>query len=60
MRAGLPKSTNLQIYDAEKNGLKAVRLAQLRELNWIDQLFNIVLMGPSGTGKTHLAGRLMQ
>jgi len=56
--AGLPKSTNLEIYDAEKNGLKAVRLAQLRELNWIDQLFNIVLMGPSGTGKTHLAAGL--
>ena len=56
--AGLPKSTNLEIYDAEKNGLKAIRLAQLRELNWIDQLFNIVLMGPSGTGKTHLAAGL--
>jgi len=56
--AGLPKSTNLEIYDAEKNGLKAIRLAQLRELNWIDQLFNIVLMGTSGTGKTHLAAGL--
>jgi DNA replication protein DnaC len=56
--AGLPKSTNLEIYEAEKNGLKAIRLAQLRELNWIDQLFNIVLMGPSGTGKTHLAAGL--
>ena len=56
--AGLPKSTNLEVYDAEKNGLKSVRLAQLRELNWIDQLFNIVLMGPSGTGKTHLAAGL--
>ena len=56
--AGLPKSTNLEVYDAEKNGLKTVRLAQLRELNWIDQLFNIVLMGPSGTGKTHLAAGL--
>lgn len=56
--AGLPKSANLEIYDAEKNGLKTVRLAQLRELNWIDQLFNIVLMGPSGTGKTYLAAGL--
>lgn len=56
--AGLPKSTNLEVYDAEKNGLKTARLAQLRELNWIDQLFNIVLMGPSGTGKTHLAAGL--
>jgi len=56
--AGLPKSANLEIYDAEKNGLKKIRLVQLRELNWIDQLFNIVVMGPSGTGKTHLAAGL--
>jgi DNA replication protein DnaC len=56
--AGLPRSTDLGQYDAEKNGLKTDRLAQLRELNWIDQLFNMVLMGPSGTGKTFLAAGL--
>ena len=33
-------------------------MAQLRELNRINQLFNIVLMGPSGTGKTYLAAGL--
>jgi len=56
--AALPRSTNLDHYDAEKNGLKTTRLAQLRELNWVDQLFNLVLMGPSGTGKTFLAAGL--
>ena len=56
--AGLPRSTDLGQYDAEKNGLKKERLAQLRELNWMDQLFNMVLMGPSGTGKTFLASGL--
>ena len=56
--ARLPKSTDLKQYDAEKNGLKVDRLAQLRELNWVDQLFNLVLMGPSGTGKTFLAAGL--
>lgn len=56
--AGLPRSTNLEQYDAEKNGLKTNRLSQLRELNWVDQLFNMVLMGPSGTGKTFLAAGL--
>lgn len=56
--AGLPRSTNLDQYDAEQNGLKSSRLAQLRELNWVDQLFNLVLMGPSGTGKTFLAAGL--
>lgn len=56
--AGLPRSTNLEHYDAVQNGLKTTRLAQLRELNWVDQLFNMVLMGPSGTGKTFLAAGL--
>lgn len=56
--ANLPRSNNLDLYETGKNGLKTERLAQLRELNWIDQLFNIVLMGPSGTGKTALAAGL--
>lgn len=56
--AGLPRSTNLNVYDAEKNGLKTPRLVQLRELNWVDQLFNIIIMGPSGTGKSALAAGL--
>jgi DNA replication protein DnaC len=34
------------------------RLNQLRELNWLDQGYNIMLMGPSGTGKTFIAGGL--
>jgi DNA replication protein DnaC len=58
--ASLPRSSNLQLYEPDKNGLKPARLAQLRELNWVDQLFNIVLMGPSGTGKTFLAAGLCQ
>lgn len=56
--AGLPRNSDLDHYQAERNGLKNERLAQLRELNWIDQLFNIVVMGPSGTGKTALAAGL--
>lgn len=56
--AGLPRSTNLDLYDAEQNGLKTSRLAQLRELNWVDQLFNLILLGPSGTGKSSLAAGL--
>jgi len=56
--AGLPRNNNLDLYETGRNGLKSERLAQLRELNWIDQLYNIVLMGPSGTGKTALAAGL--
>lgn len=56
--AGLPRNSDLSAYKAERNGLKSERLAQLRELNWVDQLYNIILMGPSGTGKTALAAGL--
>jgi DNA replication protein DnaC len=57
--AQLPKTHNLNAYDhALENGLPKTRLNQLRELNWIDQGFNIMLMGPSGTGKTFIASGL--
>lgn len=57
--ARLPKTHDLNSYDhTVENGLPKTRLNQLRELNWIDQGFNIMLMGPSGTGKTLIAGGL--
>lgn len=57
--AQLPKTHNLNGYDhAVENGLPKTRLNQLRELHWIDQGFNIMLMGPSGTGKTFIASGL--
>jgi DNA replication protein DnaC len=57
--AGLPLSHDLNIYDyGFDNGLQKSRLSQLRELNWLDQIYNIIFMGPSGTGKTFLAAGL--
>ena len=57
--ARLPLIHDLDQYDyAVENGLSKTMLLQLRELNWIEQLFNIVLMGPSGTGKTFIAAGL--
>ena len=57
--ARLPKSSNLNIYDYTfENGLPKARLTQLRELDWLDQIYNIILMGPSGTGKTLIAAGL--
>lgn len=57
--AKLPRSCNLNTYDYSfDNGLQKARLHQLRELNWLDQIYNIILMGPSGTGKTYLAAGL--
>jgi DNA replication protein DnaC len=57
--AHLPRSSDLAQYDYSiDNGLSKNRLNQLRELNWLDQVYNIILMGPSGTGKTFLAAGL--
>ena len=59
VQARLPLSYNLDLYDfTVSNGLEKQQLNQLRELHWIEQNFNIILMGPSGTGKTHIAAGL--
>jgi len=58
--ARLPRIHDLDGYDfkaASSIGIKQMK--QLRELVWVDQLFNLVLMGPSGTGKTYLAAGLV-
>ncbi len=57
--ARLPRNSDLSTYDhTVENGLPKNRLHQLGELNWLDQIFNLMLMGPSGTGKTFLAAGL--
>jgi DNA replication protein DnaC len=57
--ARLPHFHDLNTYDYTfENGLSKTRLSQLRELDWLDQIYNIVLMGPSGIGKTFLAAGL--
>lgn len=57
--ACMPLKCDLDQYDTTvDNGLGLARINQLRELNWLDQGFNIMLMGPSGTGKTMLAAGL--
>jgi len=57
--ARLPLMHDLQQFDFSiDNGITKTQLNQLRELNWIEHLFNIVLMGPSGTSKTYIAAGL--
>ncbi len=57
--ARLPLSYNLDLYDfTSENSMSGQELKQLRELKWLGQNFNVILMGPSGTGKTYLAAGL--
>lgn len=58
--AGLPGQYNLDNYDFNfSNGVSKPELKQLRELVWLEQNYNIVFMGPSGTGKTFMASGLI-
>lgn len=57
--AQLPLNSDLDAYNhAVQNGLSRSQFNQLRELTWVDQIYNLMLMGPSGTGKTLLAAGL--
>lgn len=57
--AQLPSDYNLDLYDYTASGaLEKQQLNSLRELSWLEQNFNVILMGPSGTGKTYIAAGL--
>lgn len=58
--AHLPRNHNLDNYDYSfSSGINKNQMKELRELLWMEQAFNIVLMGPSGTGKTYIAAGLV-
>ncbi len=58
--AQIPANHNLNDYDFNFSaGISKPELKQLRELLWLEQNYNIVLMGPSGTGKSYLAAGLV-
>ena len=57
--AWLPINHDLDSYDFSfTNGLTKQQLNQLRECFWMEQNYNLVLMGPSGAGKTFIAAGL--
>lgn len=57
--ARLPPSHDLDTYDFQfSSGISPTQLNQLRELNWLENCYNILLNGPSGTGKTFLSSGL--
>ena len=58
--ARLPRIHDLDDYDYKASSSIGIKqMKQLRELMWVDQMYNLVLMGPSGTGKTYIAAGLV-
>ena len=57
--AKLPLKHDLDQYDYSfMNGISKQQLSQLRECQWLEQNYNVVLMGPSGIAKTYIAAGL--
>ena len=55
-QARFPTYKNFVDFDTEfQKGISAKELEQLEKLEWIDSLYNVILIGPPGTGKTHIA-----
>jgi len=58
--AGLPMKYDLDLYDCNRTeGMDDRRLRELRELVWVNQAYNLLLIGASGTGKTFIAAGLV-
>jgi DNA replication protein DnaC len=58
--ASLPRHHELDNYDFKvSSSISQKQMKELRELLWVEQMYNVVLMGPSGTGKSYIAAGLI-
>ena len=58
--AGIPTGKTFQAWQAEASSIPAPTQQALRTLEWVGRRENLVLCGPSGTGKTFLLEALGQ
>ncbi len=55
-QAKLPAFKSFDDFDTDfQKGVTAKELEILAKLDWLDALYNLILIGPPGTGKTHIA-----
>ncbi len=55
-QARLPTFKSFEEFDTDfQKGVTRIQLDLLAKLEWIDGLYNLILIGPPGTGKTHTA-----
>lgn len=55
-QACLPTYKAFESFDTEfQKGITDWQINQLSALTWIDGIYNLILIGPPGTGKTHIA-----
>ena len=55
-QAQIPTYKSFDEFDTKfQQGVSKKQLSMLENLSWIDNVYNLILLGPPGTGKTHLA-----
>lgn len=55
-QAAFPQYKTLDEYNlSEQQSLSQAQFKQLRELVWLENIYNLILLGPPGVGKTYLA-----
>lgn len=55
-RAAFPEIKYISDYDVQKQpSISQKQLNQLKELHWVEQAYNLILLGASGVGKTHIS-----
>lgn len=59
-KAKFPAGKTFDVWQPERSSIPAATQAGLRTLEWIDRAENLVVCGPSGTGKSHLCEALGQ